>query len=266
MGKISEIAYKMRKGTFDGEVEVASGVANGTEFQIFLKSGTHDENALIFATTGAFGQHGFYNFGIFQEKFCKLIDLARLDEPSVNLVESRAQEPLKAVVLCTLAQSSEYYFSNFGNRGKAFNSFGPIWRDYYYGMYYAAIELLANNFYNRIHASSISDYMYQSSEIKCAIESFIHYCRQSQQKSLQLVIGGRCYFEYHRGGYDYLDSLTELVQDALVSENRLVQTKNLSNLGQFSIEERKWLNLERRQVTVPIKVSSSFSYSQLTRH
>ena len=83
---------------------------------------------------------------------------------------------------------------------------------------------------------------------------------------MQLVIGGRCYFEYHRGGYDYLDSLTELVQDALVSETRLVQTKNLSNLGQFSIEERKWLNLERRQVTVPIKVSSSFSYSQLTRH
>jgi hypothetical protein len=45
MGKISEIAYKMRRSTFDEEVEIASGVANGTEFQIFLKSSTHDENA-----------------------------------------------------------------------------------------------------------------------------------------------------------------------------------------------------------------------------
>lgn len=180
--------------------------------------------------------------------------------------KSRVQEPLKAVVLCTFAQSSEFYFSNFGNRGKSFNSFGSIWRDYYYGMYYAAIELLANSFYNRIHVSSISDYMYQSSEIKCAIESFIHYFRQSQQKSMQLVIGGHCYFRYHRGGYDYLDSLTELVQNALVSESRLVQTRNLSDLGQFSIEERNWFNLQRRQVTVPVKVSSNISYSQLTRH
>ena len=266
MGKISEIAYKMRRSTFDEEVEIASGVANGTEFQIFLKSSTHDENALIFATPGGFGQHGLHALGIFKAVINKLINLTYLNEPSVNLIELRAEQPLKAVVLCTVAQSSEFYVSNFGNRGSAFDLLGPIWRDYYYSMYYAAVELLANNFHNRIYLSSISHNRYQSSEVKCAIESFIHYSRQSQQKSLQLVIGGRPYFEYHPRGYDYLDSLAELVQDALVSEHRLVETRNLSNLGQFSIEERKWLNLQRRQVTVPIKVSSSFSYSQLTRH
>ena len=260
MGKLSEIAYKMRNGAFGGEVEIASGVANGTEFQIFLKRHTDDENALIFATPapGSFCQQGLHALGVFNTVIDKLIDLTYLDEPSVNLIELRAEQPLKAVVLCTVAQSSEFYVSNFGSRGYFL---GSIWRDYYYSMYYAAVELMAHNFHNRIYVSSLSQIRYQSSEIKCAIESFIHYARQSQQKALQLVIGGRPYFHYHLGEYDYLDSLAELVQDALVSEHRLVEVRNLTDLGQFSIEESKWLNLQRRQVTVPIKVSSSFSHS-----
>ena len=258
----TKLFYDMRYRHSFNEVEITRGDAEGTEIRIILKKVTGGERAVVFASTGGFGQHGFYNLGIFRNVFGQLLDLAKGSEASVNFVREHNQEPLKALVVCTLAQGSEFYTKQFGDR----NNRGPLWRDYYYSMYYAAIELLATNFFTRIHTGAISEFNYQPAEIKCAIEAFIHYARRSKHQKLELVIGGHCYFNHHQGGYSYLESIQDFINEALVSNHTPVKTTESIEHENLSPKVNDRFGLQRRIVHVPLKVSPSFKYSDLVIH
>ena len=259
MCKLSTTAKKMRDDIYSGETCIADGVAEGTKFKIILTNETYEEPNVLFASTGGFGQHGFYNLGLFGgEIFENLLDLSRLKQPSVNFIELRAQAPLKAIVLSSI-EGCDFYHDHFGYRG-------PIWRDYYYSMFYAGFTLLGNNFYRRMHAGSISARMYQSSEIKCAIEAFVHYAKATNHDDLELVLGGAAFFSYHYGGYDYLDKLSDLIKEVLNSHHKAIQLETSKEIGKFSREQARELNLQRLKVAVPVKVTKNFQYSSLVRH
>jgi len=231
----------------NGVVDLASGITGGTEFRIILKTGISDEETASFATTGGFDQLGFYRLGMLHDVFHRLLELTQEeDQPSVNLIQERSQEPLKAVVLNTIAGRSKFYRKHFGE---------GLWRDYYYSMHYAAIELLATNFYSRIHIGSIAESQYEPEELRCIIEAFIHYARQSDHANLELVVGGPAYFNYHvNGGHAYLDYIEEFVQDALKGSYTRVPTTESKEYGRhISGEDVQRFDLQRRIVHVPIK-------------
>lgn len=259
MSNISTLAKRMRDDLYTGEVCIATGRAMGTNFKILLKDDTHAEPNVLLASIGGFGQHGFYDLGLFiGDVFESLLELSKSDQPSVNFVELRAQRPLKALAILSI-QNCDFYRRHFGVRR-------PVWRDYYYSMFYAGFTMMGNNFCTRMHAGSISDWSYQSSEIKCAIEAFVHYAKSSDYEELELVLGGGAFFSYHYGGYDYLDDLGDLVKDALKTKHMNISLETLSGIGSFSEDQAKELNLQRYKVGVPIAVDHNFRYSSLVRH
>ena len=159
-------------------------------------------------------------------------------------MQERSQEPLKALVLNTIAGRSKFYRKHFGE---------GLWRDYYYSMHYAAIELLATNSYSRIHIGSIAESRYEPEELRCIIEAFIHYARQSDHANLELVVGGAAYFDYHVGSHSYLDYLEEFIKDTLTGSYTRVQTTKSNEYGLISGEDVRRFDLQRRIVHVPIK-------------
>jgi len=259
MSNISTLARRMRDDLYTGEVCIATGRAMGTSFKILLKDDTHAEPNVLLASTGGFGQHGFYDLGLFKgDVFESLLKLSISDQPSVNFVELRAQRPLKALALISI-QNCDFYQRHFGVRG-------PVWRDYYYSMFYAGFTMMGNNFCTRMHAGSISERSYQSSEIKCAIEAFVHYAKSSDYDELELILGGGAFFSHHYGGYDYLDSLSDLVESVIDTSHRNISLEILSEIGDFSEDQAKELNLQRYGVSIPIAVNRNFRYSSLVKH
>jgi hypothetical protein len=133
-------------------------------------------------------------------------------------------------------------------------------------MFYAGFTMMGNNFCTRMHAGSISERSYQSSEIKCAIEAFVHYAKSSDYDELELILSGGAFFGYHYGGYDYLDNLGDLVEEAMSTAHRGISLEILSEMGNFSEDQATELNLQRYKVSVPIAVDHDFRYDSLVRH
>lgn len=227
------------RGSNDAVLDLANGDADGTEFRIILKADIADEETVAFATPGrGFDQSGFYQFGLFDDVFDRLLKLTKGDKPSVNLIQERRQEPLKALVLSTVARR-DFNYTDVGHD-----------RNYYYSMHYAAIELLATNFYSRIHIGSIAHSSYEPVELGCIIEAFIHYARQSDHAKLELVVGGPAYFNYHVGNNAYLDTIEEFIQHALIGVYTPVKTTESKESGLFSEEDVRRFDLQRRIVHV----------------
>ena len=248
-----------RKLLQDGQVTLATGDADGTEFRIFLKEETDKERAIVFASVTGFTRMGFYWLYGYPEG---LLEQAASQGPSIHFAQI-LHGPIKgyptffpnktheAIVWCTLADD-------------------PIIRKYefkqgfYYSMYYAAIELMIENGYNRIHLAGLNQHTHTSEEVLGGIKSFVHVARQSKIEKLDLVIGGKNYWDLHPGSYDYLETIKAFVQKAIVSEFVPVKTriddsnesfKDKRNPGSY-YPEVKQFNIQSRILDVPYRLQS----------
>ena len=242
-----------------GEVTLASGDAEGTEFRILLKRRTERERAIVFASVTGFTRMGFYWLNGFPQD---LLEQAASQGPSIHFAQilhgptrDSAQifpnKPHEAIVWCTLADD-------------------PIIRKYefkqgfYYSMYYAAIELMIENGYNQIHLAGLNQHGHTSEEVLGGIKSFVHVARQSKIEKLDLVIGGVNYWDLHYGGYDYLETIKAFVQKAIVSEFVPVKTRIDDNNESFKDKrnpgsyypEVKQFNIQSRILDVPYRLQS----------
>ena len=138
------------------EVTLARGSTEGTEFRILLSLNTEREQTLVFACPGGAGQNNAYELGEIPAH--RLIALSAGPVPSVNFAQVPQQKPLEAVVWCTLAQ---------GNEPCVYKE--ESWRSYYYSIHCAAIGLLIQNGYKRIHTASLARSNYQSGEVKLSL-------------------------------------------------------------------------------------------------
>lgn len=248
-----------RKLLQDGQVTLATGDADGTEFRIFLKEETDEERAIVFASGTGFTRMGFYWLNGYPQD---LLEQAASQGPSIHFAQI-LHGPIKgypiffpnktheAIVWCTLADD-------------------PIIRKYefkqgfYYSMYYAAIELMIENGYNRIHLAGLNQRRHTSEEVLGGIRSFVHVARQSKTEKLELVIGGRNYWKLHDGSYDYLSTVEAFVHEAITSEFVPVKTRIDDSNESFKDKrhpgsyypEVKHFNIQRRILDVPYRLQS----------
>jgi hypothetical protein len=246
----SDKGYRKLRGD---EVTLASGNAGGTEFRILLKRKTEEERAIVFASSMGFTRMGYYSLEDFPQNY---LEQATRMLPSIHFSQILNNEPHEAIAWCTCAGDpivDKYEFK----------------QGFCYSIYYAAIELMNENGYNRVHLAGLNQNKYTSEEILSGIRSFIHVARRSKNQKLELVIGGRNYWELHADSYDYLYTIEGFVQDALTSEIVPVKIRNDDRNELFKIEmhpkiffyewyddEVKRFNIQRRTLDMPYRLGS----------